>query len=63
MSASPSDFRRTNVKRALLAVQSAGLRVARVELDGGKITIIPANGASVEITDNSNNSFDKVMRK
>ena len=44
------------------AIQAAGLKVARVELDGGKVTIVPADGESVEIADNSNNSFDKIMR-
>jgi len=62
MSASPSNFRRTDVKRAVQAIQAAGLKVARVELDGGKVTIVPADGESVEIADNSNNSFDKIMR-
>jgi len=61
MSASPSNFRRTDVKRAVQAVQAAGLRVRRVELDGGKVTIIPADDESVE-PDDSNNSFDKIMR-
>jgi hypothetical protein len=56
MSASPSNFRRTDVKRAVQAMQSAGLKVARVELDGGKVTIVPADGESVDSADNSNNS-------
>jgi hypothetical protein len=63
MSASPSNFRRTDVKRAVQAVQAAGLKVKRVELDGGKVLIIPADGDSVEIAHNSNNSFDKIMKK
>jgi hypothetical protein len=63
MSASPSNFRRTDVKRAVQAMQVAGLKVARVELNGGRVTIIPADGDAVEIADNSNNSFDKIMRK
>jgi predicted lipoprotein len=63
MSYSPSNFRRTDVKRAVQAVQAAGLKVARVELDGGKVLIIPADDESAESADNSNNSFDKIMRK
>jgi hypothetical protein len=61
MSTSPSNFRRTDVKRAVQAMQAAGLKVARVELVGGKVTIIPADDES-ESVDNSNNSFDKIMR-
>ena len=57
----PSNFRRTDVKRAVQAVRSAGLKVARVELDGGKVTIIPAGNE--ELPDDSNNSFDKILRK
>jgi hypothetical protein len=62
MSAQSSNFRRTDVKRAVQAMQSAGLKVARVELVGGKVSIIPAGDES-EIPDDSNNSFDKIMRK
>jgi hypothetical protein len=61
MSAYPSNFRRNDVKRAVQAVQAAGLKVARVELHGGKVLIIPADGDSAEIAD-STNSFDKIMR-
>ena len=63
MSASPSNFRRTDVKRAVQAMQAAGLKVARVELDGRRVTIIPADDESGDVADNSNNSFDKIMRK
>jgi hypothetical protein len=59
MSYAPSNFRRTDVKRAVQAVQEAGLKVGRVELHGGKVLIIPAGGE--EMVD-SNNSFDKIMR-
>ena len=62
MSYAPSNFRRTDVKRAVQAVQAAGLKVARVELVGGKVSIIPA-GEESEIPDDTNNSFDKIMRK
>lgn len=60
MSYAPSNFRRTDVKRAVQAVQAAGLKVARVELHGGKVLIIPAGDE--EAADDSNNSFDKIMR-
>ncbi len=63
MSASASHFRENDVKRAVRAVQAAGLKVARVELNGGKVTIVPADDESAEVADDSNNSFDKIMRK
>ena len=62
MSASPSNFRRTDVKRAIQAAQAAGIKIGRVELEGGKVSIIPADDESAESADNSNNSFDKIMR-
>jgi hypothetical protein len=64
MSSQPSNFRRTDVKRAVQAVQEAGLKVARVELHGGKVLIIPAGDErGMSPSDDSNNSFDKIMRK
>jgi hypothetical protein len=63
MSSRPSNFRRTDAKRAVQAVQAAGLRVARVELRGGTVLIIPADEDSGAADDDSDNSFDKIMRK
>ena len=59
MSSQPSNFRRTDVKRA---VQAAGLWVARVELRGGTVLIIPADEDGGAADDDGNNSFDKIMR-
>ena len=59
MSSQPSNFRRNDVKRAVQALQGAGLRVGRVELQGGRVLIIPANE---EEAADSNNSFDRIMR-
>ena len=61
MSYSPSNFRRTDVKRAIQAAQAAGIKIRRVQLEGGKVSIIPADDES-EISNDSNNSFDKIMR-
>ena len=60
MSSANSNFRRTDVKRAIQAAQAAGIKIRRVELEGGKVSIIPADDESVE--PDSNNSFDKIMR-
>ena len=59
MSSQPSNFRRTEIKRAVQAMQAA----ARVELHDGKVLIIPADDESKEVADDSTNSFDKIMRK
>jgi hypothetical protein len=61
MSSCPSNFRRNDVKRAMQAMEAAGLKVGRVELEGGKVSIIPAGDGEVAV--DSNNSFDKIMRK
>jgi hypothetical protein len=62
MSYAPSNFRRNDVKRAVQAIHAAGLKVARVELHGGKVLIIPADEDGAPAADDSNNSFDKLMR-
>ena len=47
MSAGPSLFRETDVKRAFEAAKLAGIDVARVEIGkDGTISIIPAKGAT-----------------
>ena len=61
MSSQPSNFRRNDVKRAVQAMQAADLKVSHVELHGGKVLIIRAGDE--EVADDSNNSFDKIMRK
>jgi hypothetical protein len=61
MSSQPSNFRRIDIKRAVQAMQAAGLKVGHVELHGGKVLIIPAGDE--EIAADSNNSLDKIMRK
>lgn len=60
ISSQPSNFRRNDVKRAVQALHGAVLKVGRVELQG-KVPIIPAGDE--EVADDSNNSFDKIMRK
>jgi hypothetical protein len=41
MSKQQSNFRETDVRRAVRAVESAGVKIGRIELQKGKIIIIP----------------------
>ena len=63
MCSQPSNFRRTDIRRAVQAMQAAGLRVARVKLRRGTVLIIPAEEDGGAADDDSNNSFDKIVRK
>jgi hypothetical protein len=52
-------FRKSDAKRFIEAVQSAGIKIGRVECDiMGKITLVPANGNAVE---EENRSLDDWM--
>ena len=47
MSKAASTFRKSDVKRAIQAAESAGMTVRRVEIDtAGKIILVPDDGAS-----------------
>jgi hypothetical protein len=46
MSGAASNFRRTDVKRAVQAVESAGVKIERIELEKGKIVIFPNNNGA-----------------
>jgi hypothetical protein len=59
MSKAASNFRRTDVKRAVQAVESAGVKIGRIELERGKIVIFP-DGAAPE-QDTRPNTFDQVL--
>jgi hypothetical protein len=49
MSKGPSTFRKGDVKRGVQALESAGLKVARVEIEKtGKLIFFPDNGANAE---------------
>ena len=47
MSKVASTFRKSDVKRAIQAAESAGMTVVRVEIDtAGKIILVPDNGVT-----------------
>ena len=47
MSKAASTFRKSDVKRAIQAAESAGMKVGRVDIDNtGKISVVPGNGAA-----------------
>lgn len=48
MSKAASNFRMTDVKRAIKAAESAGFNVGRIELQGGKIILFPDKNGNVE---------------
>jgi hypothetical protein len=51
MSKAKSTFRKTDVKRAILAAESAGMKVDRIEIDKeGKISLLPSNGVQTTET-------------
>jgi hypothetical protein len=58
MSKAASSFRRTDVKRAIQAVESAGVNIGRIELEKGKITIFPDSDKPAE---DRPNSFDEIL--
>lgn len=38
----PSNFRENDIKRTVRAMRAAGLAVGRIDIEGGRISIIPA---------------------
>jgi hypothetical protein len=62
MSKAASHFRKTDVKRAVQAVEGAGVKIGRIELDGGKIVIIPGTEPAPPATaPSSTNEWDSVL--
>jgi len=50
MSKGPSTFRKADIKRGVEALKSAGLRVSRVVIEGGKLTLVTTDGDTGEVT-------------
>jgi hypothetical protein len=45
MSKAASHFRENDVKRLVRSVERAGVKIGRVELEGGKVILFPDNGS------------------
>jgi hypothetical protein len=58
-------FKQCDVAKAIRAVLKAGLNVERLELDGGKIVVIPAKAAGVLLDEchvvSTNANADRVI--
>ena len=48
VSRAPSNFRQSDVTRAVRAITKAGVDIARVEIEGGKITVIVGKGEAAQ---------------
>jgi hypothetical protein len=46
MAKGPSTFRKNDIKRGVQALESAGIKVARVEVQPGKIIFVPQSSAT-----------------
>jgi len=65
MSGRPADFRQRELKQALKAALNVGAKQVQVNLPGGTsivIPLVPDDEESAPGPDDSNNSFDKIMR-
>lgn len=58
MSKGPTSFKATDASRLIRAVEKAGVRVARIEFEDRKITIIPGNADGP--AENDPNEWDAV---
>jgi hypothetical protein len=64
VSGRPAEARQRDLKQVIVAATKAGAREVRVKLSGGAESVIPLvpDDEPAEIADNSDNSFDKIMR-
>jgi len=66
MSGRPAVIRQRDLKQAIMAAQKAGAPRVELRLGGGVSVVIPLHAPDNESADNaddSNNSFDKIMKK
>jgi hypothetical protein len=64
MSRGPATYRKSDLKRGIKALESAGLKVARVEIQPDKIVLIPDNGATAMAAETKpEDSLDNWMAK
>jgi hypothetical protein len=60
MSKAASHFRENDVKRLVRSVERAGVKIGRVELQGGRVVLFPADGAT-ETAPKPEDSLDNWM--
>jgi hypothetical protein len=66
MSGKSALIRQRDLKQAIMAAQKAGAQEVQLRLGGGVSVVIPlhaADGSDISPPADSNNSFDKIMRK
>jgi hypothetical protein len=64
MSGRPALIRQRDLKQTIFAAQKAGAKQVRVKLGDGAEIIIPlVDGDDAPLAPDSNNSFDKILRK
>ena len=51
MSKAKSTFKKTDAKRLISVAESAGLKVDRIEMEVGKISLITSNGTEAAATE------------
>jgi hypothetical protein len=61
MSRGTQNFRLTEVKRAARALQAAGVKIARVSIDGGKVEFITSEDPKSKATGETSDDVKKLL--
>jgi hypothetical protein len=61
MSKGPCTFRKSDIRRGVQALESAGVEVARVEVQAGKIVFVPRDEATDIAPADGPNEWDGVQ--